>query len=62
MTSPNAIRNISDTALWVAVYRAQESERNHPHFRDPYARELAGERGLQIAAGMKFAQRHSWSG
>jgi methyltransferase (TIGR00027 family) len=61
MPSPNAIRNISDTALWVAVYRAQESERNHPLFRDPYARKLAGERGLQIAAGMKFAQRHSWT-
>ena len=61
MPSPNAIRNVSDTALWVAVYRAEESERKNPLFRDAYARRLAGERGLQIAAGMKFAQRHSWS-
>ncbi len=61
MNSPNAIRNISDTALWVAVYRAEESERRNPLFRDPYARKLAGERGAQIAAGMRFAQRHSWS-
>ena len=30
-------------------------------FRDPYARELAGDRGTQIAAAMPFAQRHSWS-
>jgi O-methyltransferase involved in polyketide biosynthesis len=57
----NPIRNISDTALWVAVYRAQESERADAVFRDPYARKLAGDRGTQIAAAMPFAQRHSWS-
>ena len=55
------IRNISDTALWVAVYRAQESERADAVFRDPYARKLAGDRGTQIAAAMPFAQRNSWS-
>jgi methyltransferase (TIGR00027 family) len=55
------IRNISDTALWVAVYRAQESERADAVFRDPYARKLAGDRGTQIAVTMPFAQRHSWS-
>ena len=61
MSSPNPIRYISDTALWVAVYRAQESERADAVFRDPYARKLAGDRGVQIAAGMPFARRHSWS-
>ncbi len=61
MSQANPIRHISDTALWVAVYRAQESERADAHFRDPYARKLAGERGMRIAAGMPFAQRHSWS-
>ena len=30
------IRNISDTALWVAVYRAWESERADAVFRDPF--------------------------
>jgi len=55
------IRNISETALWVAVYRAQESERADAVFRDPYARRLAGDRGAQIAAAMPFAQRHAWS-
>ena len=58
---PSPIRNISDTALWVAVYRAQESERKDALFHDPYARKLAGERGAQIAAHMHFAKRHSWS-
>ncbi len=61
MGSANPIRRISDTALWVTVYRAQESERADAVFRDPYARKLAGERGMQIAAAMPFAQRHSWS-
>jgi len=61
VSSANPIRHISDTALWVAVYRAQESERADAVFRDPYARRLAGDRGMQIASGMPFAQRHSWS-
>lgn len=59
--SRTPIRHISDTALWVAVYRAQESERSDAIFRDPYASKLAGERGVQIAAAMPFARRHSWS-
>ena len=49
MTDESAIRNVSDTALWVAVFRAQESERSDPLFHDPYARMLAGERGAEIA-------------
>jgi methyltransferase (TIGR00027 family) len=43
------------------MYRAQESDRADAVFRDPYARNLAGDRGMQIAAAMPFAQRHSWS-
>lgn len=46
------IRNISDTARWVAVYRATESERTDALFRDPLARKLAGARGEEIAAGL----------
>lgn len=53
--------HISDTALWVAVYRAQENERTDAVFRDPYASALAGDRGRQFAAAMTFARRHSWS-
>lgn len=54
------LRNISDTALWVAVYRARETERQHPLIQDPFARKLAGERGEQIAKGMEAGQRHEW--
>lgn len=46
------IRNVSDTALWVAVYRAEETERPDALFRDPYARRLAGERGQKIRTEM----------
>lgn len=48
MPNEPLIRNISDTALWVALYRALESERADALFRDPYARELAGARGAEI--------------
>lgn len=61
LSMPGPIRHISDTALWVAVYRARESERADACFRDPYASKLAGDRGTEIAAAMPFAQRHSWS-
>jgi methyltransferase (TIGR00027 family) len=54
------LRNISDTALWVAVFRARESERPDALFRDPYARRLAGERGEQIARGMQQGLRYEW--
>ena len=56
------IRNISDTARWVAVYRARETERAAPLFRDPFARRLAGERGEQIVQAMRsFGGGNDWS-
>src|SRR2546427_59223 len=39
MSEPESrIRNISDTARWVAVYRARETERRDAVFRDAFAR------------------------
>jgi len=55
------IRNISDTALLTAVYRARETERPDALFRDPLAQRLAGERGERIAAGIPFSDHHTWS-
>lgn len=55
------IRDISDTARWVAVYRARESERPDAAFRDPFARALAGERGEQIARALPFGEENAWS-
>ena len=61
MNEPESgIRNISDTARWVAVYRARETQRTDAVFRDPFARQLAGERGEQIAASISFAEKNSW--
>lgn len=54
------IQNISDTALWVAVYRANETDRPDALFHDPFARRLAGTRGEQIAEKMGFTGRDSW--
>ncbi len=54
------IRGISDTARWVATYRARETERPDALFRDPYARRLAGDRGEDIARAHGFIERNSW--
>ena len=63
MTRPNAgaqplISNISDTARWIAAYRAIESARPDALFDDPLADRLAGQRGHAIVAA---APRISWA-
>ena len=55
------IRDISDTALLAAVYRARESDRPDALFRDRFAQQLAGARGKRIAVGLPFSDRHTWS-
>jgi methyltransferase (TIGR00027 family) len=57
----NPIRHVSDTALWVAMYRAMESERPDALFHDPYARRLAGERGEAIVNTMPLGKQMSWA-
>ena len=49
MSEP-VITHVSDTARWIAAYRAIESRRPDALFRDPYADRLAGPRGYAIAA------------
>ncbi len=55
------IRNISDTALLAAIYRARETERPDALFRDPLAHRLAGNRGDQIADSIPFSDRNAWA-
>lgn len=55
------IEHVSDTARWVAVYRAMETERPDAIFRDPFATRLAGDRGHQIVDGMKHGRRMAWA-
>ena len=55
------IRNISDTALLAAVYRARETDRQDALFRDPFAGRLAGKRGDQIADSIPFSNQNTWA-
>ena len=55
------VANVSDTARWVAVYRADESARPDAIFHDPLADRLAGERGRAIVAAIpKGVFRDGW--
>jgi len=56
-----AIEHVSDTARWVAVYRAMETERPDRIFSDPFARRLAGERGQAIVDEMKRGKSMAWA-
>jgi methyltransferase (TIGR00027 family) len=56
----NPIEHVSDTARWVAMYRAMESDRADALFRDPYARRLAGERGEKILDTVPQGRRWAW--
>ena len=55
-----AIENVSDTARWVAVYRAMETACPDAIFRDPFADRLAGERGREILDGMAQGRAYAW--
>ena len=44
------IKNVSDTSIWVAHYRAIESQRADALFQDPYASILVGEHASSIEA------------
>jgi len=56
-----SIENVSDTARWVALYRAMETERPDAIFRDPYARKLAGEKGEAIVKSVKRGRGMAWA-
>lgn len=56
-----AIENISDTARWVAWYRAMETERPDALFNDPFARRLAGLRGEEIVETTKRGRAMAWA-
>jgi methyltransferase (TIGR00027 family) len=51
---------VSDTARWVAVYRAWESARPDALFNDPFAQRLAGDRGREISKLMPPSARNGW--
>jgi methyltransferase (TIGR00027 family) len=55
------IEHISDTARWVAEFRAMETDRPDAIFRDPYARRLAGDRGREIVTTLPQGQATAWA-
>jgi methyltransferase (TIGR00027 family) len=56
-----AVRGVSDTARWVAYFRALETRRPDAMFRDPYAERLAGALGFQIANTLPDGNKHKWA-
>jgi methyltransferase (TIGR00027 family) len=60
MATDTPLTHISDTARWVAMYRALESERPDALFRDPFARELAGPQGEEILRRLPRARQFAW--
>src|SRR5262245_26282202 len=55
------IENVSDTARWVAIYRAMETERPDAIFTDPYARQLGGAKGEAIVNAMRRGRSAAWA-
>jgi methyltransferase (TIGR00027 family) len=50
------IDRVSDTALWIAAYRAQETKRKDAAFQDLLAEKLAGEKGFKILREMPHTE------
>jgi len=61
LTQSSTVRSISDTARWVAYFRALETQRPDALFRDPYAERLAGTRGFEIANTLQDGNKHEWA-
>jgi methyltransferase (TIGR00027 family) len=53
----NDLEDVSDTALWVATFRAKESARKDALFRDPLAALLVGEEGPRVVRSLGFHGR-----
>jgi methyltransferase (TIGR00027 family) len=56
-----SIENVSDTARWVALYRAMESERPDALFHDPFARRLAGEDAEAMVRAIPRGMGTAWA-
>jgi len=60
-SSPAQVRNVSDTALWAAYFRAEESRRPDALFHDPYAEKLGARRGGEMARTLPEGLSHAWA-
>lgn len=55
------INDVTDTAIWVAAYRAEENDRKDALFRDPFARLLIGDHGDTLARRTQGSRYTAWS-
>src|SRR5260370_359829 len=55
------VRGVSDTARWVAYFRALETRRPDALFRDPFAERLAGGHGFHLANPLPDGNKHEWA-
>jgi methyltransferase (TIGR00027 family) len=60
VSDESSIKHVSDTAFWVAHFRAMETRRADAIFADPLASLLAGERGRQIARSFPRSSNVAW--
>lgn len=56
-----SIKDVSDTALWVATYRAKESTHPKAIFKDPYIGLLITDEGEEIAQQSSDSKYVSWT-
>ena len=61
MDKQTVVRGVSDTARWVAYFRALETRRPDALFHDPYAERLAGEHGFRIANTLAQGNKQEWA-
>src|SRR5438128_12353475 len=52
----NSINHISDTSLWIAAYRANETKSPNPVINDHLAEKLAGEKGFEMVATTPYTK------
>ena len=55
------IKDVSDTAFWIAHLRGLEDRRPDALFHDPFAMRLAGDRGQAIAKSMRLSSMVGWT-
>ena len=57
----NEIQDVTDTALWVAAYRAEETARKDALFKDHFATLLVGDLGAKLATRTQGSRYTAWS-
>ena len=55
-----SVDRVQDTARWVAMARAEESDREDALFKDPFARRLAGPDGHDLLRRLSGGARGAW--